>query len=209
MLKEPFKHTFEGDGNLWEVWRRTCEPSKNARQLFSSLRDPFALASIDYTSKERLSTSEASFVSNTDSQFDYCGSPYAHYLQGHFFTDVRPIDRLYPILSPAKAEGFADIRIPSHYYYGSTPRYTYGWDPVNLELKDVDKMEVPWDEKSDKIYYRSIALGGGTTPPGFSAQYQRHRLVLISPITLSTLMKHADSFGWHLMPRSRITVLSP
>ncbi|KAH8827111.1 capsular associated protein [Flagelloscypha sp. PMI_526] len=136
-----------GEGTLWESWRRTCQPSKNARQLFSSLRNPF----------------RTTLFPPRKHNFDFCGSPYAHYLQGHFFTDVRPFTKLYPIFSPAKAKGFSDIRIPR--------RYTYGWDPT------ADNMEVPWDEKSDKIYYRAIAMGGGTTPPGFSAQYQRHRFV--------------------------------
>lgn len=70
-----------------------------------------------------------------------------------------------------------DIRIPSHYYYGSTKRYTYGWDSVNLELHDVDAMEVPWEDKIDKIFWRGATTGGGSHPPGFAAHYQRHRFL--------------------------------
>ena len=73
-----------------------------------------------------------------------------------------------------------DILIPSHYYYGSTKRYTYGWDPVNMQLKDVDDMEKPWEEKADIIFWRGASTGGGSHPPGFSHQYQRHRYVTIS-----------------------------
>ena len=82
---------------------------------------------------------------------------------------------MYPVFSPARTQGFMDIKIPSHYYYGSTDRYTYGWDAVNLELKEVDAMEMPWEEKSDKIFWRGASTGGGSHPPGFSPQYQRHR----------------------------------
>jgi hypothetical protein len=51
------------------------------------------------------------------------------------------ISMLYPILSPAKAVGLVDIRIPSNYYLGIKERYTYGFDPENLgHPKDVDPM---------------------------------------------------------------------
>jgi len=81
----------------------------------------------------------------------------------------------FPVFSPAQAPGYSDIRIPSHYYYGQTRRYTYGYDPVNMELKEVDGIETPWDMKSDKIFWRGASTGGGSSPPGFAAQYQRHR----------------------------------
>src|ERR1700678_3533321 len=66
-----------------------------------------------------------SFVKGTSLQEDYCEMPYAHHTQGHFFSDWRSIPALYPVFSPAKARGFMDIRIPSHYYFSSMPRYTY------------------------------------------------------------------------------------
>ena len=44
-----------------------------------------------------------------------------------------------------------------------------------LELKEVDGMETPWEMKSDKIFWRGASTGGGSSPPGFAAQYQRHR----------------------------------
>ena len=94
---------------------------------------------------------------------------------------------LFPIFSPAKASGYQDIRIPSHYYYAQTRRYTYGWDPVNLELNPVDHMETPWEDKSDLIFWRGASTGGGSSPPGFAAQYQRHRRVISKPCILSTL----------------------
>jgi hypothetical protein len=107
---------------------------------------------------------------------DFCSRPHEHYNQGHFFSDWRTIPALYPVFSPARARGFLDIKIPSHYYYGGTRRYTYGWDPVNLELKDVDNMDMPWEKKLDKMYWRGATTGGGNHPPGFSPQYHRHRL---------------------------------
>src|ERR1700678_902930 len=45
--------------------------------------------------------------------------------------------------------------------------YNNEWDP----------MEVPWEDKIDKIFWRGATTGGGSRPPGFSPHYQRHRYV--------------------------------
>ena len=125
------------------------------------------------------------FVKETDMKSNYCNKPWAHYTQGHFFSDFRTIPKIYPVFSPAKADGYLDVRIPSHYYYGSTPRYTYGWDAVNLELKGFEAMEVPWENKIDKIFWRGASTGGGSNPPWFADEYQRHRCVLLVQLSSS------------------------
>ncbi|TCD65305.1 capsule-associated protein CAP1 [Steccherinum ochraceum] len=122
-------------------------------------------------------THEFSFPESVSGNYSFCENPWAHYNQGHFFSDWRTVSVLFPVFSPAKASGYLDIRIPSHYYYAQTRRYTYGWDPVNLELKPTDHMETAWEQKSDKIFWRGASTGGGSSPPGFSANYQRHRFV--------------------------------
>jgi len=182
MLGNEFTADWQGQSSVWEAYRRTCPPRSRARRLFSSIRN---VSPSQSSSKgnffESQSTLEAgyefTFATQTDAKFDFCAHPWAHYTQGHFFSDWRTIPVLYPVFSPAKGRGFSDIRIPSHYYYGSTPRYTYGWDAVNLELKEVDDMEVPWEEKSEQIFWRGATTGGGSSPPGFAHQYQRHRCV--------------------------------
>lgn len=80
------------------------------------------------------------------------------------------------MFSPAKGSGFGDILIPSHYYYFPTKLYAYGWWWLH-EPKDVDDMEVPWEEKTDDIFWRGATTGGGSSPPGYLPQYQRHRLI--------------------------------
>jgi hypothetical protein len=178
VLGGPFKPDWGNDGNVWEAWRRTCGLQSPARRLYSSLRNPFGMeANHHLGAPEQGPGGDFRFVKGTSAVVDFCSYPHAHYMQGHFFSDWRTIPALYPVFSPAKAKGFSDIRIPSHYYWGSTPSYTYGWDPVNLELKDVDPMEVPWEKKIDKIFWRGATTGGGTHPPGFTPRYQRHRLV--------------------------------
>lgn len=44
-----------------------------------------------------------------------------------------------------------------------------------MVVKDVDDMEVPWEEKTEDIFWRGATTGGGSSPPGFLSQYQRHR----------------------------------
>ncbi|KAI0752756.1 capsular associated protein [Daedaleopsis nitida] len=167
---------WHGDGNVWEAYRRTCEPGTAARRLFSSFRASFTNKTSQLTARNE----EFVFARSTAGNYSFCTNPWAHYNQGHFFSDWRTIAAIFPMFSPAKASGYLDIRIPSHYYYAQTRRYTYGWDSVNLQLKDVDDMEAPWDEKSDKVFWRGASTGGGSSPPGFAAQYQRHRFVRLA-----------------------------
>lgn len=177
MLGGKFNPDWSSDGSVWEAWRRTCQPGSSARRIYSSVRPAFVTHAKNHLTSHILPGVDFFFANDTSASIDFCSAPHAHNQQGHFFSDWRTIGALYPVLSPAKAAGFLDIRIPSHYYYGSTPQYTYGWDPINLELKDVDPMEVPWEDKVDMVFWRGATTGGGNHPPGFSPHYHRHRFV--------------------------------
>jgi hypothetical protein len=178
MLGKGFTSDWGDTGNVWEAFRRTCSPSSPARRLFSAVRNSFSQRVHYFFQGHEGASTDFRFAKTTGAKIDFCQKPWAHYNQGLFFSDWRTIPVLYPVFSPAKFPGFSDIKIPSHYYYGSTPRYTYGWDAVNLELKDVDDMEVPWENKTAKFFWRGATTGGGSHPPGFSQQYQRHRCYL-------------------------------
>lgn len=182
---ERFVADWRGDSNVWEQFRRTCPPSSQARRLFHSMRAVLKEGQrpVDFFEKAGLVSGpdeDFLFSPGVDDTFDFCQHPHAHINQGHFFSDWRTIPVLYPVFSPAKGEGFADILIPSHYYYSSTKRYTYGWDPMEMRVKDVDDFEVPWSKKSKKIFWRGATTGGGSSPPGFVAHYQRHRFLRMS-----------------------------
>ncbi|KAF9237132.1 glycosyltransferase family 90 protein [Melanogaster broomeanus] len=158
-----FTPDWKGQGSVWEAYRRTPTPINPECLLGPPTR-----------------SSDAFFFAETvDDHFDFCQNPWAHYAQGHFFSDWRTIPVLYPVFSPAKVTGFADIRIPSHYYHRQSTGYTYGWDAENLVPKEIDDMEMPWNEKSEVIFWRGATTGGGSTPPGFSPSYQRHRYFLL------------------------------
>ena len=178
MLGGKFKPDWGTDGNVWDSWRRTCSPNSPARRLYFSLRNQAVSHGKNYLASVAPSRSyDFGFSPTTSSSVNYCDEPHSHVHQGHFFSDWRTIPALYPIFSPAKARGFLDIRIPSHYYYGSTKGYTYGWDNNKKVLVEVDAMEVPWEDKIDKIFWRGATTGGGNHPPGFTPQFQRHRYV--------------------------------
>ncbi|KAJ3753596.1 capsular associated protein [Lentinula raphanica] len=206
-----FRPDWRGEGNVWDTWRRTCPPNSTARKFYASIRSAMLDSSIP--------SSFAFAPSTSFSDINFCDEPHLHYTQGHFFSDWRTLGELYPVLSPARAKGFGDIKIPSHYYYGSTDAYTYGWDEVNLELQPTDRGEVAWGDETDlgangeggvddrdmiidpsydghtntanppknrktgkeskrnKIFWRGATTGGGNSPPGFAALYQRHRAV--------------------------------
>ena len=192
MLGGRFRADWGDDGTLWEAWRRTCTPQSSARRLFSSIRGPSSVRAKNHFAPTSVNPgSDFFFTKSTSSKQDFCDVPHAHYTQGHFFSDWRSIPALYPVFSPAKAQGFMDIKIPSHYYYGSTRRYTYGWDPVNQELRGFDTMEVPWEYKIDKIFWRGATTGGGSHPPGFAPYYQRHRCVFYPLVSLLNLIENS------------------
>lgn len=181
VLGEQFSTSWGEDENLWESWRRTCDPKAQARRLFASIRPgspvPPAVNRLDVASPFTPDHEGFAFAESVDDSFDFCENPWARFQQAHFFSDMRTIPVLYPVFSQAKAPGFADIRIPSHYYHQPSPGYTYGWDGVNMVFKEVDDGEVVWENKTDVIFWRGSMTGGGNTPPGFAAQYQRYRCV--------------------------------
>lgn len=183
VLGGKFIPDWKGDGNVWDAYRRTCAPTSQARRLFGSLRAQLKEGQVPISRLARAGISsdivgeDFVFAETVDDKFDFCAHPWAHYNQGHFFSDWRTIHALYPMFSPAKGNGYSDILIPSHYYFQSTKRYTYGWDPANQQIKDVDDMEMAWEDKIDDIFWRGATTGGGSNPPGYLGQYQRHRYV--------------------------------
>lgn len=200
MLGGEFLPDWRGDGNVWEAFRRTCHPASQARRLFDTVRGqapastsaqpgqvqvqrpmlpylPRRAAAATVRDPDAHRDEDFVFATRPDDTFDFCSQTWGRYQQGHYFSDWRTIPVLYPVFSPAKAPGFSDLLIPSHYYYSSTRKYTYGWDPKNMVVKDVDDDEVPWDQKTDDIFWRGATTGGGNSPRGHSKTFQRHRSV--------------------------------
>ncbi|KAF8330781.1 uncharacterized protein EI90DRAFT_3145699 [Cantharellus anzutake] len=182
LLGGSFTEDWKGEGTVWDAFRRACPPDSPARRLFSSVRGQAHTSQSSFNllfNKGSTPTIHPSSLGLVGFQrfVDFCKEPSGRILQGHFFSDWRTLPSLFPVFSPAKAPGYSDIVIPSHYYYGATKRYTYGIDPVLFLMKETDNFEVNWGEKKDVIFWRGASTGGGSSPPGFLHQYHRHRLV--------------------------------
>ncbi|KAI0298353.1 hypothetical protein B0F90DRAFT_1733122 [Multifurca ochricompacta] len=147
---------WRGEGSVWEAYRRTCPPGSVARRIMSSKQATSSNGTTNYF------RSSQSFPG-----FDF------------IFARETAVKFSFYL-------GFGDIKIPSHYYYGTTRRYTYAWDDVNMEVKRLDSMETPWEKKDDKIFFRGATTGGGSSPRGFSSYYQRHRFVALASSTSDT-----------------------
>lgn len=196
-----FSPDWHGEGGVWNEYRQHCALHSAARSKYDSLRPALPGAQ----NQQLLSlmsgpAPEATFAPTVDAlRRDYCAEPWAHHDQGLFFSDWRTIGRLLPVLSPAKAPGFGDVKVPSHYYYWPSRRHTYGFDAVNLVVREVDNMEVPWEMKSDKFFWRGPSSGGGANPPGHAARYQRHRLVRTtdynSTATTTVVFSNSTTYG--------------
>lgn len=135
VLGGPFVEDWRGEGSIWDSFRRSCPPNSPARRLFSAMRGtyqthqslnilqaPAADGGITGKTDPRMDASLVGLRRGEKEEEDFCEKPYGRYLQGHFFSDYRTVNALYPIFSPAKAPGYNDIVIPSHYYYGETKR---------------------------------------------------------------------------------------
>ncbi|KAG9310121.1 glycosyltransferase family 90 protein [Chiua virens] len=168
---------FTPDRTAWEGFQRTCPRDSPAWKYANSHLDPIVPDQNEFFGQLASSNDSFAFVKTVDDNYDYCQKPREHYTQGHFFTDVQAVSVLYPIFSPARARGFFDIRIPSHYYYTGGEKYTYAWDQEHGIVKETDDLEVPWDEKGDRIFWRGATTGGGSKPPGYTPFYQRHRFL--------------------------------
>ena len=101
-----------------------------------------------------------------------------HTIHSAFFSDTRSIQYLYPLFSPSKPNGFADLLIPFHQYWSPPSEITY----ENEYRKGRSKVpaDMDWDEKDDKIYWRGKVTRGADTPAGHQSAFQKPRLVMLA-----------------------------
>ena len=172
---EDFTPDWQGLGNVWEAYRRTRPPGSPTWQLYSSYRSPNIQTSNALLGESQDLDSYFAFVMTVGDDYDFCQNSWARHTQGHFFSDWRTIPVLSTVFSPSKVKRYADIWIPSHYYYAMTSRYTYAYDPVVDNMTEINDIEVAWDQKSDLIFWHGATMAVGSTPPRFTLTYQQHR----------------------------------
>lgn len=189
-----FKAEWQRDGTVWDSFRRSCPPDSSSRRLVESIRSAESgIGSAALVVQGRASSKtaiktrrrslgvalpparELTFNRNLDAIFDVCARPSTHALHSAFFSDQRSIEYLYPVFSPSKPAGFADILIPSHHYWAPSSEFTYEWDLKRGRSNEA--MDKAWEDKSATIYWRGKVTRGADTPPGHAASFQKQRLV--------------------------------
>jgi hypothetical protein len=106
---------------------------------------------------------ELGFVYNQTAFSDICQSPSFGETYGFF---DRPnayniVHDLFPIFSQSKISSYNDIVYPS-------PWYWYGKVPYN------DTLDMDWNEKEDRIYWRGSTTGGFSRDGGWRRQHRQH-----------------------------------
>jgi hypothetical protein len=115
------------------------------------------------------------FSPDLDASFDICDTPSLHTLHSAFYSDQRSIDHLYPVFSPSKPPGYADILIPSHHYWSPSSEFTYEWEMQRGRTKSPSDLN--WEIKKPTAYWRGKVTRGADTPAGHGASFQKQRLV--------------------------------
>ncbi|KAA1117294.1 capsule-associated protein CAP1 [Puccinia graminis f. sp. tritici] len=118
---------------------------------------------------------ELTFLSELESAASFCERPSTHRLHSAFFADQRSIEHLYPLFSPSKPQGFADILIPSYYHY--SPRAEFVYESDYKSGRNPTPADIPWNQKANKMYWHGKLTRGADTPPGHTSSFQKQRLV--------------------------------
>jgi hypothetical protein len=188
-----FKADWRRDGSVWEAYRRACPTESPSRRLIESLRSSEVGVGVQVEGRARPnapltrrrptahavpSARELTFQENIDAHYDVCARPSIHSLHSAFFSDQRSIEYLYPVFSPSKPSGYADILIPSHHYWTPGSEFTYEWE-MKRGLTN-EPTDIEWEDKSSTIYWRGKVTRGAETPPGHAGSFQKQRLVMMA-----------------------------
>ncbi|GAA5985515.1 hypothetical protein JCM11641_007092 [Rhodosporidiobolus odoratus] len=180
------------DGSVWETVRRSCSTDSAARRLVESVRSAESNGALVVqgraTSKTEAPqtrrvksasalpvTREMTFSHDLDAEFNVCDYPSLHTLHSVFYSDQRNIEYLYPVFSPSKPTGYADILIPSHHYWNPSSENIYEAEFKRGRTKT--PTDIDWELKRDSAYWRGKVTRGADTPPGHGASFQKQRLV--------------------------------
>lgn len=190
-----FKPEWQREGNVWDAFRRSCPTSSGSRRLLESVRSAEAgggaaalqvqgraTSKLDAPTTRRRSNGaayppsrELTFSPVLDAESDICANPSMHTMHSAFFSDQRTIEYLYPVFSPSKPPGYADILIPSHHYWSPSSEFTYEWDMKRGRTKEPSDLD--WAVKKPSVYWRGKVTRGADTPPGRAPSFQKQRLV--------------------------------
>jgi len=139
---------------------------------------------------------ELGFIYNQTAFSDICQSPSLSETHGFF---DRPnafniVHDLFPIFSQSKMSSYSDILYPSPWYWS-------GKVPYNQSL-DMD-----WEEKEEKIYWRGSTTGGFSRDGGWRRQHRQHVVQKVNAKDKAKILEnrgHGSEQDWRVkqVPRS-------
>ncbi|KAM0276764.1 hypothetical protein ACHAQH_006413 [Verticillium albo-atrum] len=138
---------------VWTSSRMSCPADSPAR----SLEDE---GNFDDASK--FGVSELGFVYNITALSDICLSPSLATTYGFFDAPnaYNIAHDLFPIFSQSKISSYQDILYPSPWYWYEKVEYD-------------DKIDKPWAEKKDQLYWRGSTTGGYSHDGGWRRQHRQ------------------------------------
>jgi hypothetical protein len=171
----------------WTHSRMSCPPDSPARALGDEPKKD------NYKS---YSVTELGFIYNQTAFSDICQSPSLSETHGFF---DRPnafniVHDLFPIFSQSKMSSYSDILYPSPWYWS-------GKVPYNQSL-DMD-----WEEKEEKIYWRGSTTGGFSRDGGWRRQHRQHVVQKVNAKDKAKILEnrgHGSEQDWRVkqVPRS-------
>lgn len=147
-----YSHDFSAEP-AWPYIRDACDPS-----------DP-ALKPESYV------PSSLPFISNITEAMDPCLNPYhaTHHGIWHSPVNLLLTKHLVPVLVQSTPSRFNDIVWPSPFY----------WERLaEAEVLEVDRLDRPWEERLDRVYWVGTSNGGIGVPDSWR-QLQRQRMALL------------------------------
>lgn len=186
-----FTSEWHGESTVWDSFRRSCPPDSASRRLVESVRSAETTVGAGATIQGRTTGNgapkrrslglavpparELTFSRDLDAGLDICARPSLHALHSAFYSDQRSIEFLYPVFSPSKPPGYADILIPPHNYWAPSSEFTYEYE--FKRGRTTVPTDVPWEMKKSTSYWRGKVTRGAESPPGHASSFQKQRLV--------------------------------
>lgn len=146
---EPVYFNFQDKQIIWDSVTLSCSPDSLARSgVIKPETKPFW----------------PPFVSNLTESQDICLRPATDSIKHGFLSSPSTFHythRPVPVLATSKFSTFSDIMIPSSYYFQADIAY---YD---------EKLDIPWEDKKDVVYWRGTGTGGHWTKGSWSMGHRQ------------------------------------
>ena len=164
----------------WTHSRMSCPAESPARTLEEVTRDDASSFTI----------TEIGLITNHTAFSDICLSPSLRERYGFFDRPnaYKVVHDLFPIFSQSKISSYQDIVYPSPWYWS---------DKVAYE----EKLDFPWDDKKDQLFWRGSTTGGFSRDGGWRRQHRQLIIEKMNALDTAKIFDNKsspDGTGWKL-----------